>query len=121
MGRRLGMMYNYLRVLIKVIAPEEETTLRLMAAYRKSNQQMQVLARELNENFVQLKDEVRDVVPEELTKSPFEKFMIKPASAESKAPETGSTGSDLAFEAFREKKRLSEAKAKQPTKDELLS
>lgn len=115
------MMYNYLRVLIKVLAPEEETTLKLMAAYRKSNQQMQVLTRELNENFVQLKDEVKDIVPEELTRSPFEKFMLKPASSEAKAPASGSTGSDLVYEAYREKKRLSEAKAKQSAKDELLS
>lgn len=37
MGRRIGMSYNYFRVFLKLIAPEEETALKMMAAYRKSN------------------------------------------------------------------------------------
>lgn len=83
MGHRLGMGYNYFRSLVKVLAPEEETAMRLLSAYRKSNQQViyfdqiNALSREISENVHKIGQEAAAVLPEEVTKSPFEKFMIK--------------------------------------------
>ena len=113
------MMYNYMRVVIKVAAPEEETTLKMMAAYRKSSQQIEVLAQEVKENVVLLKNEVKEIVPDEITKSPFEKFMIK-STADVEMPQSGLSGSDLSYEAWKERKRLREAKRASKMADALL-
>jgi len=73
----MGMAYNYFRVLLKVMTPEEETAMKIIAAYRKTNQQINALGRELNENMLKLQQEVEEIVPEEVKKNPFEKFVLK--------------------------------------------
>ena len=40
MGHRLGMTYNYFRVLLKVLSPEEEAVMKMLSVYRKSSQQV---------------------------------------------------------------------------------
>ena len=40
MGNLIGMTYNYFRVLVKVMSPEEETAMKMLSVYRKSSQQV---------------------------------------------------------------------------------
>lgn len=82
-GQRLGMSYNYFRSMVKVMAPEDETAMKLLSVYRKSNQQVKLikqvnaLTREFSDNVHKIGQEASAVIPEEITKSPFEKFMLK--------------------------------------------
>lgn len=122
LGHRLGMTYNYLRLLVKMLAPEEETALKVLSLYNKSNQQMNALSRELSENMFQVKKSFTDTLPEELKRSPFENLSLEnmknsldvsdplQVKAESSLP---SSGSELLYQGILEKRRILEKKARQ--------
>lgn len=77
MGQRTGMSYNYLKVILMELKPQEESLAHLRQLSRQSDQQAEVFKREFRSNFNDLREDTRNIIPEDIVKNPFEKFMIR--------------------------------------------
>lgn len=128
LGNRMGMTYNYLRLIVKMLAPEEETALKVLSLYNKSNQQMNALSRELSENMFQVKKTLTDTLPEDLKKTPFDNFSLE--NLKNSMNDVGSTqkpgsegvhhtGTELIYQGLVEKRKIARKKAQESETEQL--
>lgn len=72
LGRNIGMGYNYFKVILKLMAPQTEIPAEMMDIVRKTNQQITSLNRELRANIIKAKQDVSNLMPDEIKKNPFD-------------------------------------------------
>lgn len=72
LGRSIGMGYNYFKVILKLMAPQTEIPAEMMDIVRKTNQQITSLNRELRANIIKAKQDVSNLLPDEIKKNPFD-------------------------------------------------
>jgi hypothetical protein len=102
-GRSIGMGYNYLKVTLKLITPESDSTVDLVRKMRQSTQQAFAFSNEVKWNMLKLKTDVKAILPD-LTDDPFTKFGITPDTPVK--PTSRLTGTELLDVAYKERRRL---------------
>lgn len=102
-GMTIGMSYNYMKAILQIITPESDNTVELVRKIRQSSQQAFAFSNEVKWNMLNLKPEVKSILPE-LTDDPFTKFGI--ASDIPIKPSTRLTGTQLLDMLFQERSRL---------------
>jgi len=112
-GRKVGMSYNYLKVVINHLTPRSNQGIELVRKLRQSGQQAFAFSNEVKWNLMETKPLVKQAFPG-ISEDPFKKFGLQ-EEVPSKKPTQSAT--DLVFEAFSEKKRI-EHKKQQKAKEE---
>lgn len=108
-GRRIGMLYNYLKVVLKLITPKSQSSVEVVRKLRQSGQQAFAMSNEIKWNLLDLKPEVKRILPD-LTQDPIGmQSLVKQANAE-KGSQLG-TGTALLREVFEERRRVTADKA----------
>lgn len=118
-GRRIGMLYNYLKVLLKQITPKSHNSVEVVRKLRQSGQQAFAMSNEIKWNLLDLKPEVKRIVPE-LTQDPIGlQSLVKQKSEEKRSLE--GTGTGLLKDVFEERSRVADEKAaKQQSQETFL-
>ena len=75
-GNYLGLTYRYFKVILKTMKPAQESE-EMVHLWNKSTIHVKTFARETTLNYMQIKNELRTVVPSELVKDPFESFRLE--------------------------------------------
>lgn len=118
-GRRIGMLYNYLKVVLKLITPKSHSSVEVVRKLRQSGQQAFAMSNEIKWNLLDLKPEVKRILPD-LTQDPIGlQSLVKQDNAEKVSVD--GTGTGLLRDVFAERRRVSEDKAaKQQSQDTFL-
>jgi len=108
-GRRIGMLYNYLKVVLKLITPKSHDSVEVVRKLRQSGQQAFAMSNEIKWNLLDLKPEVKRILPD-LTQDPIGlQSLVKQSSEEKRSLE--GTGTGLLKDVFTERRRVSDEKA----------
>ena len=118
-GNNIGMFYRYTKVVIKNSKPNTDNS-KLMFYMKKSEFQSMNLARETTREFLNLKNESKKLVPEELTNDPFEKFRLKSETID-KAEAELIDGTTLLKSIFEEEIRIVEKNKKKKENEKFFN
>mmetsp|Transcript_8093 Transcript_8093/g.15911 ORF Transcript_8093/g.15911 Transcript_8093/m.15911 type:complete len:146 (+) Transcript_8093:4234-4671(+) len=102
-GRSIGMGYNYVKTMLRIITPESDNTVELVRKMRQSSQQAFAFTNEVKWNMLNMKPDVRHMLPE-LSDDPFKRFGV-PSDVPVKAP-VRLTGTQLLDTVYQERSRL---------------
>lgn len=102
-GRHIGMMYNYMKILLKHITPQSNATVDLVRKMRQTGQQAFAFSNEVKWNLLDTKPLIKQALPE-LSEDPFNKFGLK--QEESVKAEKIPDGSTFLMATFEERQRL---------------
>lgn len=104
-GRQIGMMYNYMKILLKHITPRSNATVDLVRKMRQTGQQAFAFSNEVKWNLLDTKPLIKQALPD-LSEDPFDKFGL--GKEEERKKERVPDGSSFMKVTFEERERLME-------------
>ncbi|KAL4459377.1 hypothetical protein ABPG74_017990 [Tetrahymena malaccensis] len=108
-GRQIGMGYNYFKVILKLLAPQNEKPAEIVDIMRKTEQQSIALTREITESILRAKQDLKNSLPPELQNNPMNLIRIQ-QDKPLQNPTENVTGAKLLDVTFKERKRIIERK-----------
>ena len=74
-GQNIGMLHNYLRVLIRHLTPRSMPAVEMVRKIRQTNQQAFAFSNEIKWNLLETHTELKQSLPD-LTHNPLDKFKL---------------------------------------------
>ena len=121
-GRRIGMLYNLLKVVLKHITPKSYNSVEVVRKLRQSSQQAFAMSNEIKWNLFSLKPEVKRILPD-LTQDPIGlQSLVKSSLNQASSAPPALTGTSLLKTVFEERRKVIESKqGKQQAQDTYTS
>ncbi len=101
-GNNIGMFYRYFKIIMVNLKPRDNSG-ELFSLLKKSDFKTQAFTRDSKLHMLNLKADIAEQLPDELTKDPFEKFRLKSEEVE---VAKGITGAEHILSVLTESERL---------------
>ncbi len=76
LGNHLGMSYRYFKKVVQYLKPDDDGG-QMMTLWKKSSFMSMTLARETSKQFLDMRENIKKTLPEEVVKNPYERFSLK--------------------------------------------